>query len=401
MDPRGNSIKKEHFNPFSWEVPHLPAFKEWGKSARRAAALARKERHYEVAVRYTNNAPELPHILYELASRQINWKLIADDEAVPEDVQLVLSCSHARWPVGEEKYRVFNWNIAKLLERLSDKYQLNGTVCYDDGTLVNDVFVRRYKDNTLLVVDMSGRNRELVLHRNGQQIKFTLTRFGFIEFPGWKLEFDNSHTQRLEFDSGQRAVVTFTSPQKLALALRDYAGTAEVEVDGKLITPTQPCSGLPASYNNLYQLADLGELAAGVHTFVLKNKVEDFGFLPAAILLGGADLPAYAGRIIQSANVFIPANALKIKTSHNTPSGDVELIVNGKSLGICLTAPYEWIIPEALRNEVVEIKFSYSSSIAALYGKPWRGSDDLSCALNNLFAPTYRGKPQTLEITFE
>ena len=79
----------------------------------------------------------------------------------------------------------------------------------------------------------------------------------------------------------------------------------------------------------------------------------------------------------------------------------MELIVNGKSLGICLTAPYEWIIPEAMRNEVVEIKFSYSSSIAALYGKPWRGSDDLSCALNNLFAPTYRGKPQTLEITFE
>jgi hypothetical protein len=199
----------------------------------------------------------------------------------------------------------------------------------------------------------------------------------------------------------QRAVVTLTSPQKLALALRDYAGSAEVEVDGKTITATQPCSGLPASYNGLYKLADLGEVAAGVHTFELKNKVEDFGFLPAAILLGGEDLPSYAGRVTQKAEVFIPANALKIKTFHNTPAGDVELIINGKSIGICLTAPYEWIIPETLRDGVAEIKFTYSSSIAALYGKPWRGSDDLSCALNNLYAPLYHGKPQTLEITFE
>jgi len=401
MDPRGNSIKKEHFNPFSWEVPHLPAFKEWSKSARRAAALATAKRVYDVAVRYTNNAPELNNLLRDLTSRQISWKLINNLDSIPDDVQMVLNCSHQRMPIREEKHNCMGWAFEQIHTRLKEKFHLPCQVCYPDGALVKDVFVRRYADGTLLVIDMAGRNRELVLHRNGQAIEFALPRFGVAEFPGWQLEFDNKHTIRVEFDSSNRAVIKLDQAADLHLALRDYAGSAEVELDGQVVNPTLPCCGLPASYNQLYKLADLGKVSAGEHTFVLKSNIEDFAFLPAAILLGGEELPAYAGRINQSAKVFIPDTAMKIKTAHTAPPGDVELFINDQSCGTRLTAPYEWIIPEDSRGRVVEIKFSYSSSIAALYGNPWRGTTELDSALRGLFAPDYHGKPNVLEIIFE
>ena len=401
MDPRGNSIKKEHFNPFSWDVPHMAAFKEWSKSARRAAALATEKRVYDVAVRYTDNAPELNNLLRDLTSRQISWKLINNADPIPDDVQMVLNCSHPRLPIREEKHNCLGWAFEQIHTRIKEKFHLPCKVCYPDGALVSDVFVRRYANGTLLIIDMAGRNRDLVLYRNGQQLPFKLPRFGVAEFPGWQLEFDNKHTLRVEFDESNRSVIKFDKATDLQLALRDYAGNAEVEFDGKLIPATLPCSGLPASYNQLYKLADLGKIAAGEHTLVLKNNIEDFGFLPAAILLGGETLPAYAGRILQSAKVFVPDTAMKIKTSHTAPPGDVELFIDGKSCGTRLTAPYEWIISEDSRGKVVEIKFSYSSSIAALYGNPWRGSDELSMALRGLFAPDYHGKPAVLEITFE
>jgi len=400
MDPRGNSIKKEHYNTFAWDVPHLPAFKEWGRIARRAAALAGKKRLYEVAVRYTDNAPDLNNLLRDLASRQISWKLIDEHDPIPDDVLAVLNCSHIRMPLREEKYGITGWSFEQIATRLHEKFPINSKICYPDGALVSDVFVRRYADGMVLAVDMAGRNRELVLHRNNQTIPFTLPRFGVVEFPGWQLEFDHPHSQRIEFDAARQAVITLKNTQKLALALRDYAGSAEVELDGKSVIPTLPCSGLPESFNQLYKLADLGEVNSGRHTLVLKNDIEDFGFLPAAILLGEADLPDFSGRIVQYAQVFIPENALKIQTNHTAPPGDVELFINKKSCGTRLTAPYEWIIPDELRGELAEIKFSYSSSIAALFGNPWRGSDELSSALRGFYAPAYRGKPDLLEITF-
>lgn len=404
MDPRGNSIKKEYFNPFSWEIPQLQSFREWSKTACRAAELAKKERLYDIAVRYTEDAPDLYGLLRELASRQISWMLLQNDDAVPDDIPFVLRCDHNRLTLAVEKDHkpsCITWNVGLALTHF-ESFQLSSKVCYKDGALVNDVFIRRYKDGTVLVIDMAGRDRELILHRNGQEIPFRLTRFGVQEFPGWQLDFDHKHIQRIHFDAVGRAIIDITTPQKLQLALRHYAGTAEVTMDGTVIIPDLPCKGLPESYDPLYRLADLGEVSAGKHILELKNNAPDFPFLPAALLLGGEDLPSYTGRVLQKAKTLIPRNALKIKTVNHTPPGDVELFINGRSLGICLTAPYEWIVPDEVRGEYAEMQFRYSSSISAMFGDVWQGRTEPNAAmLRNLYAPSYHGKPHILEVEFQ
>ncbi|MBR7121107.1 MAG: hypothetical protein IKC94_02565 [Lentisphaeria bacterium] len=397
MDPRGNSIKKEYYDSFSWDIPHLAAFEAWSKMARRAAELAGRKRRYDVAVRYSVNAPDLPGLLRIFVSRQISWKLIGAEEPIPDDVQLVFNCGHQWHPVVEEINNTSAWSAALILERLGAKFQLSGTVHYPDGALVNDIFIRRYADGTILVIDMSGRDRELVLHRNNVQHGFRLSRFGVVEFPGWQLSFDHAHVMRLKFDSNGHAQVSLSGPQKLFLALRDYAGSSEITVDGKNVTADLPCAGLPASFNALYRMADLGEVAAGKHSFALSDRMEDFPYLPSAILLDSGTLPGYTGKVEQKARIYIPETALKIKTENHTPPGDVTLYLDGSCAGIRLTAPYQWLIPADLRGKYVEIKLVYSSSIAPLFGEWWSADD----APGKIYAPSYHGKPDMLEVIFE
>jgi hypothetical protein len=95
--------------------------------------------------------------------------------------------------------------------------------------------------------------------------------------------------------------------------------------------------------------------------------MEDFPYLPSAILLDSGTLPGYTGKVEQKARIYIPETALKIKTENHTPPGDVTLYLDGSCAGIRLTAPYQWLIPADLRGKYVEIKLVYSSGTASLY----------------------------------
>jgi len=398
-DPRGNAIKKEFFHSFAWDLPELAAWPEWAASARRAARLARKERLYEVGVRYGDNTQGLPALLRDLAAQQLNWRLLDADEEAPEELRWVFTTGAAG--VLEEKSGVANANLPMLLRRFREKLILSSQVCYDDGVPVQDILVRRYKDGSILVIDMAGRTRRLKLRRNGGEIGFELSAYGVMEFPGWRVEFEHPHVQRLEFDADGKFIVELTRRQALKLALRSYGGTAEVAINGKAIAAEQECTGLPESFRALYREAELGTLPAGKYTFTLCSAVEDYGFLPAALLLGN-DLPAYAGRVVQSAELVLPADARKIRLVGSVPPpGDAMLLLNGNLLGCRLREPYEWVIPDALRGTEVEVRMEYSSSISALFGRPWRGGDALSSALRGLFAPDYRVGPAILEIAVE
>ena len=271
----------------------------------------------------------------------------------------------------------------------------------EDGVLARDLFVRRYCDGGVLAVDMSGRPRRLKLCRNGGEFAFDLPARGVREFPGWRMKFDLPHVRRLEFAPDGTAEVELKQSQTLRLALRLYRGADGIAVNGKTVAPQDECTGLPESFRELYREADLGTLSAGKYVFSLREPAEDYPFLPTAILLGD-DLPAYTGRVTQSATLFVPETALKLRLAGVLPPpGDAEVRLDGQSLGWRLEAPYEWLIPDALRGREVEIEVEFSSSLSALFGNALRGSDALSNALRGLFGSDYRGAPAPLEVEFE
>ena len=399
MDPRGNADKTDYYDSFACDVPQLLSFPAWGKEARRAARMARLPRRYEVAVRYGDNDPALPSLLRELASYQISWCFLTPEDPVPEDIPVVLAVTPRG--VVEERTRTWAPNFAVMRPRLSETLYPDSEVRHEDGSLAREVFVRRYQDGTVLVVNMADRAQRLVLHRGGNSVGFELSRHGVREFPGWRVEFDHPHIQRLEFDGNGHAELELAHGQALRLALRHYRGTAEIVMNGQTVAAKHECNALPESFRELYREADLGTLPAGKYTFTADSDIRDYPFLPTAILLGG-QLPAYTGRVMQSAEVILPVTARSIHLVGTVPPpGDMTLFLNGQSLGCRLQGPYEWSIPEALSGKEVSVRIEYSSSISALFGNPWRGADALSHTLQGYFAPDYRSSPAPLEISFD
>ena len=104
-------------------------------------------------------------------------------------------------------------------------------------------------------------------------------------------------------------------------------------------------------------------------------------------------------------NAFMNNSVLRLFIIYNIVnedgwSGDMELFLNGSSLGVRLSAPYEWLLPPEVHGETVEVRLAYSVSIAGLFGHPHPGDDEFSAVLRRLFAPEYRHAPDFFEVDF-
>ena len=386
MDPRGNAIKKLYYNTFTTDQPFLELYPELGNVAKAAGRMATEKRSYEVAVRYGNGELRMTDLLTTLTRHQISWCLLDNDETPDESLPMVLK-NLSNGCILEEKSNRMEVSFDYLWESVLQKHlHLSSTVCDANGCLLQDVFVRRYADGSVLVIDMSGTSRELFLHRNGSRIPFTLHAHAVAEFPGWTLEFDRPHLMRVQFDNNNVMELFLKQDQALKLAIREYSDSPLIELDGKRLVPDKPCLELPDTFNGLYRQIDLGTLSAGKHILKLGNDALDHPFLPLAILLGDK-LPDYVGKITQKAAVEIPDDACKIKVAGIPDPGAAELLINNVSLGKKLTAPYEWIVPESARGSHAEIILHRWTSVGGLFGIVWQGEDERSRQLQEQRAP--------------
>ncbi len=420
VDSRGCAHKPKWYNSFSADQPHLEVFGEWAKTAKQAAALAKKERSYEIGVRYGNGAERLPDLLMSLVKHQISWCLLDNDEEAPADLPMVLAI-HPNGIIREEKFIVRSPNFERLWKvAIQERLTLSSFVCDQTGKMVDDVFIRRYKDGSTLVVDMSGTDRELVLHRGNAKQKFTLYAHAVVEFPAsaakniapekssvkpqivkadWKVEFDRPHLCRMHFDEKQSAVLELTESQHLRLALRKYDCSAKVEFNGRMLENPQACTELPHTFNNLYQVYDLGNLPAGKYTVKLHDPADEYPFLPQVVFIG-EKLIDYVGKVTQKSRCRLPSGAGKFHIAEVPAPGAAELFVNGVSLGKCLFKPYTWEIPADLQGKDVEITVVHYLSVGGLFGIPWPGKDELSRWSQGHRAPK-RQKAGALQLEIE
>ena len=407
VDSRGCAHKPNWYNSFASDQPQMAVFDEWSKAAKRAAELAKKERSFEIAVRYGNGEERLQDLLISLVRHQISWRLLDNEEAAPDDIPMVLVLRNDG-KVWEEKniLKSYNfdylWNIA-----LKDRLPLSSVVCDTNGRPVDDVFLRRYRDGSVLVIDMSKTDRELVLHRNKQKEPFMLYANGVKEFPptvtgsktagktavlaqkipnGWQVEFDRPHLCRMHFNEKNVAELELQEAQNLRLALRIYNCKAKAEFNGKLLKNPRPCTELPDTFNTLYNVYDLGIVPAGRHRLELHDAGSEYPFLPQAVFIG-EKLSDYVGKITQKCRYQLPETAGKFRITEVPAPGAAELLVDGVSLGKKLVKPYEWQIPAGSQGKSVEIVVEHYLSVGGLFGTPWTGSDEASRWRRQALAP--------------
>lgn len=370
---RGNALKKIYFNPYSETQPWFPAFRELGECAGDAARLAKKERHYDVAVRYPYTPQPINELLSRLAEIQLNWKLLLPEETT--DAPFILSYTDGG--IREERTNSFLFNFGMLKQEILDKIERKAVVCESDGKLAGEVFLRAFMDDCALVIDLSGRERDLVLKQHGREIPFHLYGHGVFTWDpatepekpepkplalpkdGWQITLDSPNTMRADFENGICEFTLTDDLKDLKLLLRNCGDPVDLLLDGKKVVASECGNSLVQGFRELYLETAPFNLSRGKHVLSLVNAAEDYPFLPSVFLIGdfaadpeknlstyrndGIGLYGYVGKIILKRQLEIPSGTAAICA--NTLGLVAELALDGISLGRRIRNPFCWANP--------------------------------------------------------
>ena len=392
---RGNIDKKYWFNPFSETQPWFDAFRELGEHAKKAARWAAKEKVCDVAVRYPYEPQPLVNLLRHLADAQLNWKLVMPEDET--DAPVVLSCFDGR--IREERSGLCFFDFGMLYEDLLRKTDRQAAVYEADGSLAHDVFVRAFKDHTALVINLSEKDRDLVLKTDGKTIPFRL--YANASFPwdpadepetirkpvfdlpkdGWEITLDSPNTMRADFENGTCGFTLKDDLADLRLVVRNYGEPVEVLLDGKKIETSSSCTSLRQGFREIYRESAGFGLPKGKHELKLCCETTDYPYLPAVFLVGdfavdadknlsvyrndGIGLYGYVGKIILKQKLEIPAGTASIRAE--TLGLVAELSLDGKSLGRRIRNPFCWKNPG--KSGTAEAELILSTSCGRLFGE--------------------------------
>ena len=391
---RGNAGLPRHFNQFSESQPWFEAIRELGEYAREAARWAGKERDCDVAVRYPYEPRPLTDLLQHLADAQLNWKLVLPGEET--DAPIVLSCEDG--VLQEERSGDFFFDFGTWDRKFLSKYSRKMEVREGDGSLAHGIFLRTFRDNCALVVNLSGRERDLFLKTAEKTIPFRLYPTGvftwdptsetekqpgsIFDLPrnGWEITLDSPNIMRAEFEA-DKFEFALAEELRLRLVLRNYGDPVEVLLDGREIEASSPCRSLVQGFREIYRESSDLRLSKGKHLLTLRRKTTIYPYLPAAFLVGdfaaapggtfsryrndGVGLSGYVGKIRLKQEVEIPAGTTAIQA--DTLGLAAELSLNGASLGRRICDPFRWANPGV--SGKVRAELTIFTSCGRLFGE--------------------------------
>ncbi len=382
LDHRGCTAKN-WLVPFTPTSPWFPALKKLGEEAQLATSFATKERVYDVEIRYPQQDVPLNTLLQALVRAQISWRFLRPEDTPQSPCVIVPGTCNFTLEGQQNSF----WNLEKLVDKLLALCPSQAYVENSDGQRDANVFVRRYADGGVVVLDMLGEGRELTLVQNGARIPFWMPPLGVQVFPGWNVQLDAPNTLVACFQDGKFEFTVEEELEKLALVSREYDGPVKLLLDGKPITCKNVCDLLPQGYRELFRQSKPFTLTAGKHTLTLASEAKQYGFLPIAWLCGsfasdrqdairpyendGRGLGGYAGTITQTACVQIPQTAVLLSVdSQKLP---VELFLNGVSCGYQAWEPFAWRVPAELAGQIVEVKLVRYTDASHLFDARLRG----------------------------
>ena len=394
-DVRGNIEKNIYFNQFSETQPWFDAIAELGNCAKDAARWAAKERVCDIAVRYPYEPEPLTDLLRHLADAQFGWKLILPEDET--DACMILSCTDGK--ILEERTGETFLDFGMLYDDLLCKTVRHAAICDPDGELAHGLFMRTFKDHSVLVIELAGKERELILKTDGKTIPFHLYAKGTFAWDpaeepekvpgqvfvlpqkGWDITLDSPNAMRADFENGKCGFMLKDGLENLKLVIRNCGEPVEVLLDGRKIETSQSCTSLVQGFRELYKESAVFKLPKGAHALTLCRKTADYPFLPAVFLVGdfavdadknlsayrndGIGLYGYVGKIILKRDLEIPAGTGLIRAE--TLGLAAELLLGGKTLGRCIRNPFCWKNPG--KTGTVEAELVLYTSCARLFGE--------------------------------
>lgn len=410
LDARGNVEKSLYYNPMAPTQPWFRYIAELNDSAAIAASLTRKASSTFIALRYPQglssrnwrgeSKPPVDYsaLIRALINAQWEFRLIdEDDSSLPYKAVFSLSENGA---TDELSNLHFN-SIDEILTFLDNTLTRRFCLFDEKSCLISGVLLKSYDDGSACVVNTSGA--QLRGRTSGGEF-FEMPPHDVALFPRqltasrrildisnvrFYASLENLNSRRCIFDQDGNFTIELKSDVEVKVALRDYCGKVELELDGTLVSADKLGHDMPFGFKQLYRESSSFILRSGRHLLRLKSHAKDLPYLPSALLFGSfslgcdrvirnlpktldsvaafftANLTEYAGTVIFSANVDLSEyEALSFEFKGMA----VELLLDGQSQKSRLWAPFIWEVPETYRRNDVKVELRIATSIGPLFG---------------------------------
>lgn len=392
FDVRGNAHRKFYFNNYSPDNPCAFAYRELGEEAKKAALTAKKAYCPEVYLRFPRDlcADDLigekkadklyAQILTELRKNQIQYRLISNEAVIGSHV---IEITRDGYTLDQKAY--FSAAEVALQLRAGQIFTL------PDGSLSDDIMVRRYADGSEIILNISDTEIELV---SGER-KVFLEPYGIAisgrKMPKYKTLLSVA-ADLPEYKEDNVAALTVTDSKgvcefevfgdlEVRICTRTYPEELEILLDGKKLITKEKATALPCGFAGLYRQTDKLSLSAGRHTVSVFGGIEKFyKYLPEIILAGDfykrentispvrfdGKTPNRFGKFFCEAEINLPHGKLAVEICGTDKP--VTLNVDGNNLGTRIAFPYVWELPAELLGRTVTFEVESTSDMSPLFG---------------------------------
>ncbi|MBR5308689.1 MAG: hypothetical protein IKU43_07945 [Clostridia bacterium] len=400
MDFRGNRLIKDYFTLCTADQPDFKGMKQLSAEADFASDLAKKDYTPDVYVLYPteigieNIGIKLNHSVYfkllnKLSQYQIQWKYVnSKDEC--KDKPLI--------EYGREYQYFLDGKLYSDADELCKALNVTKCVTDCDGNIPDGLYVRRYDDGEILVVNMyapggvySVCGRKYAIDEFG--VIYTGTTPEYSEYDvvsklecNFEVKYRTDNMVRAMFVNSQKdAEIICDSDMKVRFAVRD---DAFLRLDGVEVQ----CTGfnselLTTGLRKLYAVSDEIYLSKGKHILTSDN---DLKYLPSVFIIGDFAQESLGGEICKTElsarkKAYIPGE-------HFQSYGRVEFIgeitvpdecsallldgtelltevyINGRLIDSKCFKPFIYSLCDEFRGTKVTLRIVQYSSIGPIFG---------------------------------
>lgn len=399
-DFRGNAFIKDYFGPYTNDQPDFKSMKMLSEEADFASDLAKKDYTadvyvlYPTEISYENIGTKMNHGLYftllnTLSNNQIQWKFVNSKEECKGKHLIEFGREYQYYLDGKMFY-----DANEVCNALNPQKYVTDT----DGNIPEGLFVRRYDDGKLLVLNLYAPKGVYLVNRT----PYDLDEFGVI-YTGstekhttsecvkqinseFSLNYCNSNMIRTMYINGQKdSEVICNSDMTVQFAVRN---NESLLLDGEEIVCNITNSELLSrGFRKLYKVSDEIKLSSGKHILTSDN---DIKYLPSVFIIGNFEQHSTGdiicktelcnrkasytageyfdsfGKVEYNAEIKVPADASKLQLSGTKLL--TEVYINNVLVETQYYEPYNYALCDSYRGKNINLKIVQYSSIGPIFG---------------------------------
>lgn len=390
FDIRGNAYRRYYYNDFSPFSPQLFAYAKLGEEAEKAVKTAKSGFVPDVYVRFpwalaadgifAENGinKRWGELLKALTKYQITYLVIQDEKIFDK-------------PIAEALTEGFllGGKLFGSAEDMADVLKPRQLYTEKNGTLPDDIVVRRYSGKTVLL-NLSDKSKTLLFDNKEIELPPYAVKESDNTDKKYKTLFsvavsetayEDKNLSGAVFDSSGKFEFELKEDLKFIFAVRAYPESACVFLDKTPLSADGECSVLPGNFNALYKQSAAHVLKKGRHELFINGEQKNYKYLPDVIFSGDfhrqgntfsynrfdkTEVPHF-GKYAYYFEVQMPKenNISVCIKGINTP---VKLYADGEILGCSIAPPYVFELPYSLVGKKVFLRAETASDFSPVFG---------------------------------